>query len=526
MPFSQEAADHAINFIQALKHTKGEWAGEPFVLLDWQLEIVTEVFGTLKPNGYRQYTNVYIEVPKKNGKTELGAPVALYLGVADEEMGPEVFSAAADRMQAALVFDVAADMVRQSPALMKRCTIIDSVKRIVFKNTNGFYRVLSSDVKNKHGFNSHGVIFDELHAQPNRDLHDVLTKYAGDARAQPLFWDMTTAGFDKNSICWEIHERARQVKEGVTPNPSVYPVLYNLPEEADWKDEANWWLVNPSLGHIIDIDKVRQACQDAVDNPAEENTFRRLRLNQWTSSNVRWLPLDKWDACGDNIGETQGRICYAGLDLSSNIDLTAFLMLFPTDEEIDEDGSYMEENTDRTIYDLIAHFWIPQDTMREKERKDKVPYEQWVRQGFVTATPGDVIDYQRIRQQIGIYGTQFNIKEIGFDRWGATQISQDLTDDGFTIIPFGQGFQSMGAPTNELMTLVLGKRLRHGGNPVLRWNADNLMVEENAAGYFKPDKKKATQKIDGMVALIMAIDRASRHIDTTSKYEKDGLLIL
>ena len=521
MPFSQEAADRAINFIQLLKHTKGEWAGEPFVLLDWQREIMTEVFGTLRPDGCRQYKYVYIEVPKKQGKSELGAGVGLYLEVADEEPGAEVYSAAADRDQAAIVFNVAMQMVDYNRTLRKILRVIPSTRRIIHPATSSVYRVLSSDVKNKHGFNSHGVIFDELHAQPNRDLYDVLTKYAGDARRQPLFWIMTTAGYDKNSICWEVHERARQVKENITPNPSFYPVLYNLPEGEDWKDEKNWYKVNPSLDHIIGLETVRQACQDAIDNPLEENTFRRLRLNQWTAQSVRWLPLDKWDACGNTIGETQGRYCYAGLDLSSNIDLTALVMLFPI-----EDETSFEVGGFETRYDLLAQFWIPEENMRERERKDKVPYDLWVKQGYVTATPGDVIDYERIRTQINSYGTQFDIKEIAFDRWGAVDISQKLSGDGFTIIPFGQGFQSMGTPTNELMRLTLAGAFNHGGNPVLRWNADNLVCQQNAAGFFKPDKEKATQKIDGMVALIMAIDRASRHQTKASKYEEEGLMIL
>ncbi len=354
--FSQEAADRAINFIQLLKHTKGEWAGEPFVLLDWQREIVTEVFGTLKPNGFRQYNTVYIEIPKKNGKSEFGAGVALYLLVADDEIGAEVYSAAADRLQAGIVFNVAKEMVEQSDALMRRLTIVDSVKRLVFAKTHSYYRVLSREDKTKHGLNSHGVIFDELHAQPNRLLFDTLTEFSGDARRQPLAWEMTTAGHDQNSICWEQHEIARQVKEGVIKNPTIYPVLYNLPEKADWKKEKNWLKVNPSMGHIIDIEKVRQACQAAIDTPTKENSFRRLRLNQWTSAKARWLPLDKWDACGNNIGETQGRECYAGLDLSSTTDLTALAYVFPSD-----DG----------VYDIVMRFWIPEDTMREKERKDK-----------------------------------------------------------------------------------------------------------------------------------------------------------
>ena len=503
--------------MESLKHTKGEWAGEPFRLLDWQKEITTEVFGTLKGNGYRQYTTVYIEVPKKNGKSTWGGAVALLLLVDDDEVGAEIYSAAADRNQAGIVFDVAAQMVRQSPALMKRLTIIDSVKRIVFAKANSFYRVLSSDVKTKHGLNPHGVIFDELHAQPNRQLFDVLTEFSGDARRQPLHWEMTTAGSDQNSICWEQHEIARQVKEGIITNPTIYPVLFNLPtepkKEADWKSERNWRKVNPSLGHIIDIESVRLACQAAIDTPAKENSFRRLRLNQWTSTKARWLPLDKWDACGDNIGETQGRECYAGLDLSSTTDLTALAYIFPSD-----DG----------IYDILMRFWIPEDTMVEKERKDKVPYSQWMRQGWVRPTPGNVIDYDFIQETLEEDREQFNIREVAFDAWGATKLSQDLDKAGFTMIPFRQGFVSFSAPTKQLEVLALGQKLRHGGDPVLRWNVDNMVVDigPGPALNIKPTKAKAVQKIDGVVACIMAIDRADRHGGGGSKYEEEGLLVL
>ena len=509
--FDQAAADRAVEFIELLKHTKGEWAGEPFHLLDWQREIVTEVFGTLKPNGFRQYNTVYIEIPKKNGKSELGAAIALYLLVADEEEGAEVYSAAADRDQAAIVFNVASVMVEQNDALSRRLDVIDSRKRIVFPKTKSYYRVLSRDDKSKHGFNSHGVIFDELHTQPNRLLFDALTEFSGDARAQPLSWEMTTAGHDQNSICWEQHEIARQVKEGVIKNPTIYPVLYNLPDKADWKEEKNWYKVNPSLGHIIDIEKVRIACQAAVDTPAKQNAFLRLRLNMWTSAKARWLPLDKWDACGDNIGETQGRECHAGLDLSSTTDLTALAYVFPSD-----DG----------VYDILMRFWIPEDTMRDKERKDKVPYAQWVKEGWVLATPGNVIDYDFIEETLKTDRESFDIKEIAFDRWGATKLSQALDKAGFKMVEFGQGFASMSAPTKELEKLALAGELRHGNNPVLRWNVDNMVVQMDAAGNHKPAKDKAVQKIDGVVACIMAVDRADRHTDTRSKYEEEGLMIL
>jgi phage terminase large subunit-like protein len=506
-------AQHAVDFIQSLKHTKGQWAGQPFILLPWQEKIIRDIFGTVKGNGCRQYNTAYIEIPKKNGKSELAAAVALYLLFADDEPGAEIYSAAADRDQAAIVFNVAAEMVRMSPALMKRCRILDSVRRIVVYKTASFYRVLSADVKNKHGFNVHGVIFDELHAQPNRELYDVLTEGTGDARRQPLWFIITTAGIDRNSICWEVHEKARQILNGTREDPSFYPVIYGLDDEENWEDEGNWYRVNPSLGTVIDIEKVQAAFNEAKQNVARENNFRRLRLNQWVKQSMRWMKLDKWDASAGIVDpdKLRGRNCYAGLDLSSTIDLTAFGMVFP-----DDDGTY----------DVLMHFWIPEDTMIEKEKRDRVPYSRWVREGYVTATPGDVIDYKFVQSDIEEYAETYDIREIAFDRWGATKIQQDLTDAGFTMVQFGQGFASMSPPTKELMTLVLGLKLRHGGNPVLRWNIDNLVVRQDPAGNLKPDKEKSTQKIDGAVALIMALDRATRHADTGSVYDDRGIEVI
>ena len=509
--FSQEAADRAINFIQLLKHTKGEWAGENFILEEWQREeIVSPLFGTLNDDGTRQYRTLWLEVARKNGKSELAGAIANLLTFADNEPGAEIYGAAADRDNAGIVYDVARVMVEQSPALMKRSQIIRSTKRIVVPSTNSYYKAISSEAYTKFGYNPHGILFDEVHAQPNRELWDVLTT-AGGARRQPLTVAITTAGYDRNSICWELHDYAMKIKSGVIDDPTWLVVIYAADEDDDWTDEEVWRKANPALGTFRSINELRTSFKKAQETPAFEMTFRRLYLNQWVSSSERWLSLDKWDECGDTIRKRD--VCYAGLDLSATTDLTALALLFPQDTEPVE-------------YDVLMHFWIPEDTMIEKERKDRVPYSQWVKQGFVTATPGNVIDYGFIQKALETYREQFNIREIAFDRWGATKLSQDLDAADFTMVPFGQGFASMSAPTKELMNLVLGHLLRHGGNPVLRWNCDNLVVEQDAAGNLKPSKKKSTQKIDGMVALIMSIDRASRHQTSGSKYEDGPLLVL
>ena len=291
------AADYAVMFIESLCHTKGTWARKPFELIDWQEQIIRDIFGVLKSNGYRQFNTAYIEIPKKQGKSELAAAVALLLTCGDGEERAEVYGCAADRQQASIVFNVAADMVRMCPALSKRVKILDSQKRLIYQPTGSIYQVLSADVGNKHGFNTHGVVFDELHTQPNRKLFDVMTKGSGDARMQPLYFLITTAGNDTKSICYEIHQKAKDIIEGRKIDHTFYHVIYGAEESDDWTDPKVWKKANPSLGITVGIDKVKDACESAKQNPGEENSFRQLRLNQWVKQAVRWMPMDKWDKC-------------------------------------------------------------------------------------------------------------------------------------------------------------------------------------------------------------------------------------
>jgi phage terminase large subunit-like protein len=295
--YDKAAADYAVSFIQALCHTKGTWAGKPFDLIDWQEQIVRDVFGVLKPNGYRQFNTAYVEIPKKMGKSELAAAIALLLACGDNEERAEVYGCAADRQQASIVFEVAADMVRMCPALNRRVKLLASTKRLIYLPTNSFYQVLSAEAYSKHGFNIHGVVFDELHTQPNRKLYDVMTKGSGDARAQPLYFLITTAGDNQNSICWEVHQKALDIKNGRKHDSTFYPVIYGAALEDDWTDLKVWKKANPSLGITVSIDKVKTAFESARQNPAEENSFRQLRLNQWVKQAVRWMPMEKWDAC-------------------------------------------------------------------------------------------------------------------------------------------------------------------------------------------------------------------------------------
>ena len=514
--YDKDAADYAVNFIECLSHTKGKWSGKPFELIDWQEQIIRDIFGTLKPNGYRQFNTAYIEIPKKMGKSELAAAVALLLCCGDGEERAEVYGCAADRQQASIVFEVAADMVRMSPALSKRVKILSATKRIVFQPTNSFYQVLSAEAYSKHGFNIHGVVFDELHTQPNRKLFDVMTKGSGDARTQPLYFLITTAGSDTKYICYETHQKAKDILEGRKVDPTFYPVIYGADESDDWTDPKVWKKANPSLGITVGIDKVKAACESAKQNPAEENTFRQLRLNQWVKQAVRWMPMDKWDKCAFAVNEEDllGRVCYGGLDLSSSIDITAFVLVFPPEDEDDK-------------YVVLPYFWLPEETLNLRVNRDHVPYDVWEKQGYLKTTEGNVVHYGFIEKFIESLGEKYNIREIAFDRWGAVQMVQNLEGMGFTVVPFGQGFKDMSPPTKELMKLTLEEKVAHGGHPVLRWMMDNIFIRTDPAGNIKPDKEKSTEKIDGAVATIMALDRAIRCGNDTSAsvYDGRGLLV-
>ena len=515
--YDKDEADFVVNFIQSLSHTKGDFFKEPFILIDWQEQLVRDIFGTLKPDGTRQFTTAYVEISKKSGKTELAAAIALYMLCADGEQRAEVYGCAADRDQASLVFDVACDMVRLSKALNQFCDIKPSRKTIHFNPTNSVYKALSADVAGKSGVNVSALIFDELWVQKDRKFFDMMTKGTSDARKNPLHFIITTAGTDQHTICYELHQKAKDIIEGRKVDPTFYPVIYGAEDDDDWTDEAVWAKANPSLNITIDIEKVRAACESAKMMPNEENAFRQLRLNQWVKQTVRWMPMEKWDLCAFPVNEQslEGRVCYGGLDLSSTTDLTAFVLVFPPEDEDDK-------------YIVLPYFWLPEETLDLRVRRDHVPYDLWERQGFIQTTEGNVVHYGYIEKFIEELGTKYNIREIAFDRWGAAQMVQNLEGMGFTVVPFGQGYSSMSPPTKELMKLVLEKKIAHGGHPVLRWNVDNISIRTDPAGNIKADKEKSTEKIDGAIATIMALDRAIRCGNDSggSVYDERGILLI
>jgi len=493
-----------------LVHIEGPLAGQPFVLEPWQRELVRELFGRKLPDGRRQYSTLYLEVPRGNGKSTFAAGLALYLLTVEGERSAKIYGAAADKAQAAIVFETAEKMVEASPQLAKGIRAYRN-KTMEFAESGSKYIVLSSEAYTKHGLNPSGIIFDELHAQPNRELYDVLVTAMG-KRAQPLMVMITTAGYDRNSICWEQHEYARKIIDGTISDPTWLARIYAADPEDDWTRPAVWAKANPNYGVSVREEFLLQQCASALQSPAYQNTFRRLYLNQWTQQENRWLDMSAWDACNQALPDLTGRKCYGGLDLASTTDIAAFVLCFPPEAE------------DEPTW-LLPFFWVPGDNITDRERRDRAPYGLWVQQGHIAATPGNVIDYGYIRNRINELAELYTLQEVAIDPWNATELSIDLQDDGIVVVEMRQGFASMSAPTKELLRLVLAKRLAHGGNPVLRWMADNAAARQDPAGNVKLDKAKSTGRIDGMVALVMALARATLHDPDggRSVYEERGV---
>lgn len=493
--FDARTADLVCEFFpDQMTHIEGQFAGKPFELQPWQQALLGCAFGWMRPNGLRRYREVFQYVPRKNGKTtQMGGMINL-VAFCDDEPGAQIYSAAADREQAALVFRQTKGMILNRPELEEQTQVYATYKSICYPN-NIVYKALSAEAESKHGYNSHFVCIDELHAQPNRDLVDVLLTSTG-SRRQPLVWYITTADFDRESICNEKHNYASKVRDGIIEDSSFLPCIFEASIDDDWESPAIWRKANPNLGVSISEEYLARECQRAKDTPTYLNTFKRLHLNIRTSSDVAWIPIEKWDACGEpfDAAMLEGRECFSGLDLSTTTDVSALVLVFPPLEEGGE------------VY-VLPFFWIPGDKAQHREKTDRVPYITWADQGFIRMTDGNVVDYRVIRNDINELAKRFNIKEIAADRWNATQLIQDLQDDGFEVVQYGQGFKDMTAPTKDLEALCVSKRLRHGGNKPLRWMVSNVMVETDAAGNLKPSKKKSTERIDGIVALIMGLGR-------------------
>jgi len=527
--FDAEAADHVCDFFPTfLVHTKGEWAGQPFILEPWQRDFLRKAFGwKRRSDGLRRYRVVYVEVPKKNGKSQLAAGIGLYLLHCDDEPGAEIYSLAADRSQAAIVFNEAAKMCRKSRLLNARSEIL---RRSIFAPSSmSIYQVLSADVPTKHGLNPHGILFDELHVQDSRELWDTISTGRG-ARRQPIMFALTTAGFDKKTLCGEMHDKALKVRDGIVEDESFLPVVYGIKEGEDWESEEVWKRVNPNWGVSVKPEFIEEEYREAKESFAFQNTFRRLHLNDWVTQVVRWVDAEKWRACGGEQDWTlmrealRGKPCFAGLDLSTVTDLSALVLVFdstirpdskfyPTEEDIEASGVPLmpgwEYGDPLPAYDVLPWFWCPAEGIRIRARKDRVPYDQWRDESALIATEGDAVDHGAIRKKIQDLGREFLIQEIAVDAWNAHKLITELeSEDGFIVARVSQGFGSMNAPTKELDALYRRRQIRHGGHPVLAWCADNVSIDKDHYDNWKPSKKKSSERIDGIVALVMALSRA------------------
>jgi len=516
--FDDEAADRAVMFIERYcRHFEGEWAGKPFILDGWQLFIVRSIFGWLRDDGLRRFREVYVQVARKVGKSLLAAAIGLYLTIADHEPGAQVYSAATKRDQAKLTHNMAVRMVGASPELKE--FVLVRRENISVERSFSKYEPLGGDADTLDGLNVHGAIIDELHAHKDRRVHDVIITATG-ARRQPVIFKITTAGFDRHSVCWQQRERGIKALERTADDDTLFVFIAEPDEGDDWRDEAIWPKGNPDLAGDparanTKLDDLRRKARTAAESVQFLNEFLRLCLDMWTEQETCWITLDKWDACNlhpVDVEGLKGRTCYAGMDLSSNTDLTAIAYIFPPEDE-DE------------VYEVLVDLWIPQDGMRIRARRDRVPYEDWHAKGLIYATPGESIDYAFIKAKFMERASFFVVAELAYDRLRAGKLVQEFQEEGVTVAPMGQSAVSMHEPCTELEKLVLGRQINHGGNPALRWMMGNMVVRSDESGNIRPDKKRSRERIDGIVALLMGAGRAIRHADTRSVYETRGVRV-
>ncbi|KGJ09744.1 hypothetical protein IC63_00965 [Paracoccus sphaerophysae] len=534
--WDRAAALHAIEFFSHLRHSTGEWAGQPFDLQPWQQFVVGSVFGWQRADGLRRFRTAYVEVARKNGKSALLAGIALYALVADGEAGAHVYAAATTRDQARIVFGEAERMVAASPALSTRVT--RTVNNLAVLPTASWFRPLSADASKMDGLNVHFAAVDEVHEHPGPEIIQKLNTATG-ARRQPLIVEITTAGHDRHSVCRQHHEFSVKALEGTLPQETADPwfaFIATIDAGDDWTDPKVWIKANPSLGVTVKPDDLKRQIDEAREMPAQQNAIRRLRLNEWTEQVTRWLDMEVWaegglsaTAGGADIARElsrlerllAGRECYGGLDLARVNDLSAFLLLFPPTRDAAL-GSLAEK------WIVLSRFWVPEEDIRRRARRDRVPYDVWRDQGFLVATPGNATDFAFIEAEILELAGRFDLRELSYDRTFAGEIVQHLEDEGINLVQFGQGFLSMAAPTAELERLAVSRLLWHGGHPVLRWNASNVAVRHDPAGNIKPDKERSSERIDGIVALCNALGRAMLRDESAGRsvYQARGPMLL
>jgi phage terminase large subunit-like protein len=509
---SANPGDRALRFISNLTHT-GDFSGEPFAPRPWQAEMIRRLFGTIRPDGSRQYRKAFWALPRKQGKTELTAAIALYLMLGQGRKNQAIYSASGDVDQAALIFNAACSMIRNDPDLERLCVIYDGYKRIEFPAGDSFYRVLSSVAPNKHGLGPSAVLIDEMHVV-DEELINVLTTGYG-ARREPLTLMITTAGWDRHSLCWDEWQYASKVRDGVIDDSVYYPVIYAAGPEDDWKDEATWSKAMPALGDFCSLEFIREEAKKAIERPRYENTFRQLYLNQWTEQSVRWLALDAWEACigGKSLNEFAGRECFIGLDLATIYDLTAKAFWFPDDKG----GG-----------DLFLSFYAPREGVRKRERDDGVPYSAWERAGHLSLTEGKTVDYARVEAELYEDCERFEVRAVTADPWNFEAMGQRLVSAGVNVLKFPQTYRNLSEPSKRFEKLIVGRQLRHDGNQVMRWCVSNVAVETDHNENIRPSKRKSTERIDGVVAAVMAVGAAgaSGEAEPASYLESEGLMVL
>lgn len=493
--FDTAAAEWAVNFFAHLRHSKGPKAGEAFTLEPWQHFIVGSLFGwkTAK-GGPRRFRTAYVEVPRKNGKSTLSAGIALLLAFFDQEAGAEVYCAATKRDQARIVFEEAQRMRDKSPALKKR--IGSYVGNLHVTSTAQKLEPLGADADSMDGLNIHGAIVDELHAHKTRAMVDVLETATG-ARTQPLIFYITTAGYDRHSVCWERHAYTERVLEGTLQDDQTFGFVASADEGDDYRDPKTWAKANPNLGVSVNVDDLERKARRASEIPAEQNAFRRLHLNQWTEQETRWLDMRAWNDCAGPVGwkelreELRGEECWLGMDLASTLDVTAVVAWFPS----------------RCV--LVPWFWIPEEGMRARVERDRVPYDLWRDEGAIFVTEGEVTDQDEVERFImQTLATTYQVREIAFDPWNATQLSVKLSAAGAQTVSMGQTIAMMAEAVKHMEGLVVSRRLAHGGHPVLRWMASNAETKSDPYGNRKIVKPaQGAKRVDGMVAAAMAVSR-------------------
>ena len=515
--FDRAAADHAIRFFGFLKHSKGEWAGQSFVLSPWQQFVLWVLFGWKRADGLRRFRSAYIEVPRKNGKTTLVAGIGLYLLVADGEPGAEVYSAATKRDQAKLSWGEAVRMVKASPALTKMVQHWKSGDNLSVEATASKFQPLGADADTMDGLNIHAALIDELHAHKTRSVVDVLDTATG-ARRQPLIIEITTAGYDQASVCYEHYQYSQQILSGTADDDTWFVFIAEADEGDDWTSPETWAKANPNYGISVKVDDLHRKCEQAQRMPAQQNAFQRLHLDIWTQQSNRWIDLGLWDDNNaDEFTEDDllGRTCYGGLDLSAVADLTAWVMVFPHEDDTD-------------AVDVLARFWAPESRIVENSHTYWAQYRAWADAGALMVTPGNAVDYATVKAAVLEDASRFQLDSVNVDRlFQGYQLSMELADEGLSIFGMGQGFLSMAIPMKDFERRLLTKKIHHGNNPVLRWMANNVAVKLDAAGNLKPDKAESQGRIDGIVALVMALDRAMRVAgEPESVYETRGVLLL